>query len=233
MNEKGDPVAMPQPTPAYRERRADILRAAGEVFYEWGYHAASMQKIADRAGILKPALYYYVRSKEDLLFELAAGEQSVAFIEQFIELDRTLGHLDGATRLKALITRWTDFVKSGQPKASLAVDREYRHIRPERLEAVTKLQRRLPTLIEAILRQGTEDGSFVPGINLPMVAESIWALLRHLYICYDPSGKITIKELREWHVSFVLQGLGVSVSTDIVVPSAEDTRKDGGDSRCA
>ena len=91
-------MAVKKTTAAYLARRADILRAAGEVFYELGYHAASMEKIADRAGILKPALYYYVRSKEDLLFELAAGEQSVAFIDQFVELDHTLADQDAATQ---------------------------------------------------------------------------------------------------------------------------------------
>jgi AcrR family transcriptional regulator len=35
---------------------AEILRAAAEVFHESGYHAASMEKIADRVGLLKPAL---------------------------------------------------------------------------------------------------------------------------------------------------------------------------------
>jgi TetR/AcrR family transcriptional regulator, cholesterol catabolism regulator len=203
-------MATAQPTAAYLERRADILRAAGEVFYESGYHAASMQKIADRAGILKPALYYYVRSKEDLLFELAAGEQSVAFIEQFVELDQSLEDLDGATRLKALIARWTEFVKSGQPKALLAIEREYRHMSPERLETVRQLQSRLPTLIRSIVQRGIDEGSFDAGVNIPVAALNISDLLRNLYVSYDPAGPFTIEELTDWHITFVLRGLGAN-----------------------
>jgi TetR/AcrR family transcriptional regulator, cholesterol catabolism regulator len=197
-------------TAAYLARRADILRAAGEVFYESGYHAASMEKIADRAGILKPALYYYVRSKEDLLFELAAGEQSLAFIDQFVELDRTLADRDAPTRLEALITRWIEFAKSGQPKALLAIEREYRHLRPERLETVTTLQRRLPTLLQSILEQGVDDGSFDPEIEVHLAAQTISDLLRSLYVSYSPTGPITVQELTNWYVRFTLRGLGVT-----------------------
>jgi TetR/AcrR family transcriptional regulator, cholesterol catabolism regulator len=52
---------------SFQDRRREILTAAGETFYEKGYHAASMQDIADKVGILKPGLYYYVSSKEELL----------------------------------------------------------------------------------------------------------------------------------------------------------------------
>src|SRR5262249_19235084 len=161
---------------------------------ESGYHAASMQKIADRAGILKPALYYYVRSKEDLLFELAAGEQSLAFIEQFLELDQALGDLDGASRLEAIITRSTEFAKSGQPKALLAIEREYRPLSPERLETVTQLQSRLPALFRNILQRGVDDGSFDPAIHVAVAAVNISDLLRNLYVSYDPAGPFTIQE---------------------------------------
>ncbi len=35
-----------------------------------GQHAASLQDIADRLGMLKGSLYYYIQSKEDLLFDV-------------------------------------------------------------------------------------------------------------------------------------------------------------------
>jgi len=46
-----------------------ILNAAKEVFVEYGFDGASMQKIADRAGINKALLHYYFRSKEKLFEE--------------------------------------------------------------------------------------------------------------------------------------------------------------------
>lgn len=43
-----------------------MVRAAQQVFAERGYHAASMDDIAERAGITKPMLYSYFGSKEAL-----------------------------------------------------------------------------------------------------------------------------------------------------------------------
>ena len=49
------------------ERRAILLTAALEVFTVSGYHAASMDEIADRANVSKPVLYQHFPSKLDLL----------------------------------------------------------------------------------------------------------------------------------------------------------------------
>jgi AcrR family transcriptional regulator len=52
------------------ERWAQLIEVATRVFFEKGYDAASLQDIADRLGMLKGSLYYYIQSKEDLLFEV-------------------------------------------------------------------------------------------------------------------------------------------------------------------
>ncbi|MBR9762693.1 MAG: helix-turn-helix transcriptional regulator [Rhodobacteraceae bacterium] len=49
-----------------RKRRA-ALRVASRLFNEKGYHATSLDEIADRIGVTKTALFYYFRNKEELL----------------------------------------------------------------------------------------------------------------------------------------------------------------------
>lgn len=49
------------------ERERQILDAAAEVFAERGYHAASMDSVAERVGVTKPVLYDHFGSKEGLL----------------------------------------------------------------------------------------------------------------------------------------------------------------------
>jgi AcrR family transcriptional regulator len=194
-------------TTAYLKRREEILTAAGEVFYEKSYHAASMQDIADRAAMLKPALYYYFASKEDLLFELAAGVQSVQMIQQFYDTDNALDERDAVSRLKAFVHRWIEFTETKNP-AFIASEREYRQLSPDRLEKVVALRRRLPSLLESILEQGAQDGSFDPDINVPVAAKNIAAVLNDLYVWYNPLGSSSIQALRDWHISFFLRGLG-------------------------
>jgi len=42
----------------------DIIAAAAKVFQTKGYHAATVQDIADAVGILKGSLYHHVKSKK-------------------------------------------------------------------------------------------------------------------------------------------------------------------------
>ncbi|WP_399096540.1 ScbR family autoregulator-binding transcription factor [Streptomyces sp. BBFR2] len=48
------------------QTRRTILEAAGEVFDERGYDAATIAEILSRAGVTKGALYFHFSSKEDL-----------------------------------------------------------------------------------------------------------------------------------------------------------------------
>lgn len=48
------------------ETRARILRAAREVINERGYEAANFQAIASRAGLSRPTMHYYFRTREQM-----------------------------------------------------------------------------------------------------------------------------------------------------------------------
>jgi len=53
--------------PADPNRREDILKAAREVFKQYGYEGARVDEIAIRAGVAKGTVYLYFKSKRALL----------------------------------------------------------------------------------------------------------------------------------------------------------------------
>jgi AcrR family transcriptional regulator len=53
-----------------RERRAQLLESALEVFVAQGYHSAAMDDIAERAGVSKPVLYQHFPGKLELYLAL-------------------------------------------------------------------------------------------------------------------------------------------------------------------
>ena len=55
-------------TAKYDRKLVEILRTAAAVFAEVGYDPASIRMVADRAGVSVAGLYYYVRSKDELLY---------------------------------------------------------------------------------------------------------------------------------------------------------------------
>jgi AcrR family transcriptional regulator len=77
--------------PKQAERRAatqaKLLKAAGAVFAGRGYHAATLDEIASRAGVSKGALYYNFASKEDLFLALLADRlgEGPADLEEFAQ----------------------------------------------------------------------------------------------------------------------------------------------------
>ncbi|MCC5953833.1 MAG: TetR/AcrR family transcriptional regulator [Acidimicrobiia bacterium] len=55
------------------ERRRQLLDAAIDVFGDRGFHSASMNEVADAAGVTKPVLYQHFPSKRELYRELLAA----------------------------------------------------------------------------------------------------------------------------------------------------------------
>ncbi len=58
---------MSSPENNSRER---LLETATELFAEKGYAATSVREIVERAGVSKPVLYYYFKSKEGLFYAI-------------------------------------------------------------------------------------------------------------------------------------------------------------------
>ena len=52
------------------ERRTQLLDVALDVFADRGFHATSMNDVAEAAGVTKPVLYQHFRSKRELYLEL-------------------------------------------------------------------------------------------------------------------------------------------------------------------
>ena len=66
--------------PAYREKQDLIRKAAGRVFHQRGFHAATLNDVAAEAGVDRASLYYYVGSKEQL-FRDVVSEAVTANVE--------------------------------------------------------------------------------------------------------------------------------------------------------
>ena len=89
-------------------RWQEIVDAAGFVFDEKGYAAARIEDISGRVGLLKGSLYYYIDSKEDLLFAIVDGNHSRGL--GVIEESAALEAADPPTRVAAFIERWIGIV---------------------------------------------------------------------------------------------------------------------------
>lgn len=88
-------------------RRKQLLAVALEVFAEHGYHAASMDEIAARAGVSKPVVYQHFPGKLDLYLALLESSVDTVVAEVKAALASTT---DNRKRVRASIALWYDFV---------------------------------------------------------------------------------------------------------------------------
>jgi AcrR family transcriptional regulator len=92
-----------------RDTRSRLRELALQLFAEQGYEKTSLREIAERLGVTKAALYYYFKSKEDIVRSLVE--------DYFTELDELVAWAkvqprNAATRAE-IVNRYLDIVVNG------------------------------------------------------------------------------------------------------------------------
>jgi AcrR family transcriptional regulator len=91
------------------ERRAQLVEVARRAFGTSGYHAVSMEEVAELAGVTKPILYDHFPSKKDLY--LALLDEDLNALHAMIE--RALASPAGnRERIRGSFQAYFDFVSS-------------------------------------------------------------------------------------------------------------------------
>jgi AcrR family transcriptional regulator len=99
--------------------RDEILAAAANVFRRDGYQSARMDDVADALGITKGGLYYYVRTKHELLFDiiLPPYRDAVAHLDGVLASPRST-----PDRIGEVVSRYLGNVASYSPAISIYVE---------------------------------------------------------------------------------------------------------------
>ena len=91
------------------ERKQQILAAATHIFARRGIEAAKMQEIAQEAGLSIGGVYWYYKSKEDIIFGLLQS-----YIERDIDLSRAVLHAPGSARQRLELILTTGLAETMQ-----------------------------------------------------------------------------------------------------------------------
>jgi AcrR family transcriptional regulator len=86
----------------YDDQREAIVARAAELFARHGYHASSMNQVAQAAGLSKATLYHYYRDKDALLVHIA--DAHVSRLQALVAQVRALG-LQPEPQLRELVRR--------------------------------------------------------------------------------------------------------------------------------
>lgn len=160
MRIKNKPGGQDAPTFIETARRAQIIDQAIETIADLGYAQASLAQIANKAGISKGVITYYFASKDELLRQVA--------IEIFTGAEKSVRSQVAAQptaqlRLQAYIRSAVEYIGSHRTQmvALIEVLTQYRGDgAPPIFDQ--DLQETMLTNLEALLREGQEEGEFCP-----------------------------------------------------------------------
>ena len=156
-------------------RRNELTRQAARLFAEQGYHGTSMEDLAAAMGVQKGSLYAHVRSKGDLLHEIAR-DGALAF---HLALDGIDERLPVVERIRLALRAHLRVVAEQLDVATVFV-REWRYLDDERREEFVTERRRYEERIRALFREGVDQSELrtdldVDGAALHFLSAANWA----------------------------------------------------------
>jgi AcrR family transcriptional regulator len=186
----------------------EVLAAAIDVFDEKGYKAATVQDIADEAGIVKGTLYYYIRAKEDLLFEVMDHVQKQLFpkLEELAAAEGTY-----AEKLHAFVRGYVLHTIENRKAVGIFL-REFNALSPRRRKKVTEVRDVYDQFVHDLLIAGRDAGEFDPALDLRVATYSIFGMVNWLYQWYRPGGPLTPEEIASNMATCAVNAVGAHVS---------------------
>lgn len=182
-------------------KRDAVIRAAARAFSRSGFHQTSLDDIAAALGVTKPTVYYYVESKEQLLFEcFQAG------LEGIREGLRSVADspLPARDRLVEVIRYYAAAVASDFGWCMTRA--EDQDLGPELGRHIKKLKAEIDRGIRRLIEEGVADGSIEP-CDPKMTAFAMAGALNWIAHWYRGDRPMTPDQVAGRFIDFFERGL--------------------------
>ncbi|HEU4894694.1 MAG TPA: TetR/AcrR family transcriptional regulator [Acidimicrobiia bacterium] len=169
-----------------RNSRDDVVRAAGRLFADRGYHGTSMRDLGKELGLLGSSLYSHVSSKQDLLVEVV--EEGARLFEE--SADEALAVEGPASdRLEALIAGHVAVVIDNIEVARTFLN-EARMLDASHRARIVDARDHYEEAFRGVIREGITDGSFSADVDPKTASIFILSILNAIERWYRPDGPL-------------------------------------------
>ncbi|MGB8647352.1 MAG: TetR/AcrR family transcriptional regulator [Anaerolineae bacterium] len=174
-----------------RLKRQAILRTAARAFNEAGFHQTSLDDLAKRLKVSKPALYHYIASKDDILFECT--RLAIEYMRDALNLAEDSGYT-GMEKLRMFLRRYAELaVDDFGACLILSGDQA---LTEENRKKLRSSRRDLETALRAIIKQGIADGSIAPCSD-KFAAFALFGAFNWVTHWYQEGGELTPGEIAD------------------------------------
>lgn len=176
-----------------QQRKRLVLDAAASLFETRGFHGTSMLEIANQVGITKAALYHYVDSKEQLLFEIHD-----AFVSTMLDETKSFfAHTsDPLERLRFLVDSIFRCIARYRPYVR-AFFQDVHNLGPEWQEGVREKRNEYEQMARDCLHAGLATGEFDFPMDPGLATMFLFGSCNWAYQWMEPDGRVAPEELSE------------------------------------
>jgi AcrR family transcriptional regulator len=204
-------VVSPSHREAFSSRRRDpatkreaVLKTAAQLFLEKSYGRTSLNDVADRLNITKPALYHYFRNKEEILLECyRLGTTLIGDT-----LDNIASHCGtGLEKVEAFIYSYANVMTINFGRCVMRLDDG--DLSSAALAEVRNYKRKIDRRLRSFIQEGIEDGSITP-CDPKIAAFAIAGAVNWICQWYEPEGPLSAEEIASQFARTLTQGLARS-----------------------
>jgi TetR/AcrR family transcriptional regulator, cholesterol catabolism regulator len=185
-----------------RMTRDDILEAAAQIFSQKGFHAASMQDIADAVNLRKASLYHHVNNKQEIL--VAILDQALdLLIERMTEV--MARPLSTDEKLRQAMVSYLQGMLDHRELASVLL-LEHRSLEPTLHARHVPRRDRFERLWRDLIQEGLDQGLFCC-VDPGLAGRALLGVMNWTITWYRPDGSLSPEAIAAQYADFFLNGL--------------------------
>ena len=183
------------------KKRDAVIRQAALEFRKRGYHATTMDDIAAALGVTKGALYRYVKSKDEVLFECFNQSYNIGVfaLKQATAVEGTAAQKVQAF-IRIFIAEYLDANLAGG--AMIEIDA----LLPEQRRQVVKGRDKLDAQLRHLIVAGIEDGS-IADESPKLTIFTFMGAVNWIPSWYAPDGPLTSAEIADNIARILMNGV--------------------------
>jgi TetR/AcrR family transcriptional regulator, cholesterol catabolism regulator len=179
----------------------DLMDAAAEIFAAKGVRASNLEELAAEFGVTKPALYYYLRSKQQLLWMIFQHildiytQQATAIVAE---------PTDVRAKLRTLVVAHAGAVIEHRAYTTIFFREQAQLSTHERRQLRAQI-REYERVFERLYEEGVRSGIF-RDLDVHAVVGGILGMCNWLYQWYDPRGRVKPQEITRLYADVLERG---------------------------
>jgi len=194
-----------KPRAGTQRKLEHLLSVAAALIARQGYEQTAIRDVGRESGASLPGMYYYFKSKKDLLFRIQ--QRAFESLLEAQEREFAVDELPGK-KLRRLIVGHLAFY-ARHPNEMKVCTFELESVRDEAYREIERLRRRYYRLVASVIddilaRDGRRDPGGLLGRHLTLF---LFGMLNWIFMWYDPKRDGPVERIGDEMAGLVLHGL--------------------------